>query len=487
MEWEAVIGLELHVQLLTASKLFSADPAHFTAEPNTHIHAISLAHPGTLPRLNRKAIEQAIKLGLACQSQITRVNYFDRKNYFYPDLPKGYQITQHHTPICTGGYLTFYLQEHTHSIRRQVRIHHMHLEEDAGKLLHQHQQSLIDFNRAGVPLLEIVTEPDLHSPEEAAACLTALRRLVRYLGVSDGNMEEGSLRCDVNVSVRPAGQTTLGTKVEIKNLNSVRFVRRALEYEINRQIAELQQGNAITQHTRGYDEQRNLTYPQRQKEMAHDYRYFPEPDLSPFVITDEMLDAIRQQLPPPQETLIDTYQHQFGLSFSEAWQLTESPTIVQFFSDTLHLLAAKTANLETMAAPVAHWLLGPIRAYVSNHHLPEPAGQLTPRQLAELIQLIENKTISFSTAAQQLLPSLLEGTSLSPTQLITQLGLHAQPDTQQLIACVEETLQAMPDKIKQYRSGKKGLLSFFVGEVMKKTQGKANPQLIHELIRERLK
>jgi len=481
MEWEAVIGLELHVQLLTASKLFSVDPAHFTTEPNTHISAISLAHPGTLPRLNRKAIEQAVKLGLACHAQITRINYFDRKNYFYPDLPRGYQITQHHTPICRGGYLTFYLENNAQFIRKQIRIHHMHLEEDAGKLLHSARCSWVDFNRAGVPLLEIVTEPELHSPEEASACLTALRRLVRYLGVSDGNMEEGSLRCDVNVSVRPAGARTLGTKVEIKNLNSIRFVRRALEYEIHRQINELKQGIPVTQHTRGYDEQNNLTYPQRQKEMAHDYRYFPEPDLVPFVISDEMLEAIRQQMPPLQESLMDHYQHQLGLGFSEAWQLSETPAIVQFFTDTLHLLSPQAART------VANWLLGPIRAYVHSHHLPEPVGKLTPAQLAELIQLIEHGTISFTAAAQQLLPTLLEGSSASPAQLVTRLGLHERPDTREIEACVDEILLSMPDKIKQYRSGKKGLLSFFVGEVMKKTRGKANPQLIHELIRERLK
>ncbi|MBX6379322.1 MAG: Asp-tRNA(Asn)/Glu-tRNA(Gln) amidotransferase subunit GatB [Thermoflavifilum aggregans] len=481
MEWEAVIGLELHVQLLTASKLFSADAADFTTEPNTHISAISLAHPGTLPRLNRKAIEQAVKLGLACHAEITRINYFDRKNYFYPDLPKGYQITQHHTPICRGGYLTIYPENPPHYTRKTIRIHHMHLEEDAGKLLHREHHAWVDFNRAGVPLLEIVTEPDLHSPEEAAACLTALRRLVRYLGVSDGNMEEGSLRCDVNVSVRPAGTQTLGTKVEIKNLNSVRFVRKALEYEINRQIAELEQGTPITQHTRGYDEQRNITYPQRQKEMAHDYRYFPEPDLAPFVITDDMLGSIRRQMPPSQELLMDNYLHELGLGFSEAWQLTESPATVQFFTETLRMLSPAAAKT------IANWLLGPIRAYLNSHPLPEPAGHLTPGQLAELIQLIENGTTNFTAAAQQLLPPLLEGTHFSPTQLAEQLGLHAQPDKQELLACVDEILHAMPDKIKQYRSGKKGLLGYFVGEVMKKTQGKANPQLIHELIRERLK
>ncbi|MCL6523015.1 MAG: Asp-tRNA(Asn)/Glu-tRNA(Gln) amidotransferase subunit GatB [Thermoflavifilum sp.] len=485
MEWEAVIGLEMHVQLLTASKLFSADPAHFTLDPNVHISTISLAHPGTLPRLNRKAIEQAVKLGLACGAHITRYNYFDRKNYFYPDLPKGYQITQHHTPICRGGYLRIYPDGQAGS-GKTIRIHHMHLEEDAGKLLHDASSidggsySSVDFNRAGVALLEIVTESDLRTPEEAAACLTAIRRLVRYLGVSDGNMEEGSLRCDVNISVRPAGQARLGTKVEIKNLNSIRFVRKALEYEINRQIHELSQGRSVPQHTRGYDEQQQITYPQRQKEMANDYRYFPEPDLTPFYITDEFLQSIQQQMPPSQEELLAKFQLTLGLSFQEAWQLTEDQVTANFFTDTLSLLPP------TAAKNVASWLLGPIRAYVHTHQLPLPAGTLLPKQLAELINLIQQQTISFS-AAQQLIPHLMSHTHSSVREVAAQLDLLQQSDAAALMGYVDEVLLAMPEKIQQYRSGKKGLLSYFVGEVMKKTKGKANPQLVHEIIRERLK
>lgn len=474
-QYEVVIGLEIHAQLATQSKLFCGDSNLFGGEPNTRVSAISLAHPGTLPRTNRKAVELAVKLGLACACSIERNNYFARKNYFYPDLPKGYQISQHTSPICVGGRVTI----HTSHGSRAVRLNRIHLEEDAGKSLHdQHpSQSYIDLNRAGTPLVEIVTEPDLYSAEEAGQLVTEIRKLVRWLGVSDGNMEEGSLRCDANISLRPAGSTTLGTKVEVKNLNSIRHVKKAIEFEIGRMTELLLQGKSIQQQTRSFDADTDTTFALRDKEEANDYRYFPDPDLAPFIISDDYLQSVKNSLPELPNQLQTRFLKMEGLTEYDAQQLSEDLLTANYFE--------KVSQLHSNKKAIANWMLGPVRQWLNEQQLSFAELPLEAVHLAELIELIDSGQLSFSTAVSKLLPLLMKE-SRSPQQLAQDLNILQTANEHLLTDWIEQVMNTMPDKVQEYRKGKKGLLGLFVGEIKKISGGKADPQKVTQLLQEKL-
>jgi aspartyl-tRNA(Asn)/glutamyl-tRNA(Gln) amidotransferase subunit B len=472
IKYEAVIGLEVHAQLNTKSKLFSGDANAFGAAPNTHVSPITLGHPGTLPRMNKMAIEQAIKMGLVCGSTIAKFNYFARKNYFYPDLPKGYQISQHTTPICVGGKVKI----RTAIGEKEVQLTRIHLEEDAGKSIHdQHDtMTLLDYNRAGVPLIEIVTEPDMHTADEAAAYLTEIRKLVRWIGVCDGNMEEGSLRCDANVSVRLHGETKLGTRVEVKNLNSIKHLKHAVELEIERLSSLLESGERIIQETRSYDANSGTTFSIRSKEDAEDYRYFPEPDLAPFEFDDQFIEVIRKSLPELPEKLYKQYQEQDGLSAYDALQLTEERTL----SDLFQRVAATTPYKKQLA----NFLIGPVRSYLSEHLETWTDVAITNENWHQLLELVAEGKIGFSLAVQKLLNPMLSNKAIDPVVLANELNLIQNADTQEIQNWINQVIHSMPDKAEEYRKGKKGLIGLFVGEVKKISKGKANPQKTTELL-----
>jgi aspartyl-tRNA(Asn)/glutamyl-tRNA(Gln) amidotransferase subunit B len=472
IKYEAVIGLEVHAQLNTKSKLFSGDANTFGAAPNTHVSAITLGHPGTLPRMNKMAIEQAIKMGLVCGSTIAKFNYFARKNYFYPDLPKGYQISQHTTPICVGGKVKI----RTAIGEKEVQLTRIHLEEDAGKSIHdQHEtKTLLDYNRAGVPLIEIVTEPDMHSADEAAAYLTEIRKLVRWIGVCDGNMEEGSLRCDANVSVRLHGETKLGTRVEVKNLNSIKNLKHAVELEIERLSSLLENGERIIQETRSYDADKGTTFSIRSKEDAEDYRYFPEPDLAPFEFDDHYIETIRKSLPELPEKLYKRYQEQDGLSAYDAIQLTEERTLSDLFQ--------RVASTTPYKKQLANFLIGPVRSYLSEHAKTWTDLEITNENWHQLLELVAEGKIGFSLAVQKLLNPMLSNKAIDPVLLANELNLIQNADNQEIQNWINEVIHSMPDKAEEYRKGKKGLIGLFVGEVKKISKGKANPQKTTELL-----
>lgn len=476
-KYEAVIGLEVHAQLATASKLFCGDATFFGATPNTQVSAITLGHPGTLPKTNKKAVEYAIKMGLACNCEIEQYNYFARKNYFYPDLPKGYQVSQHTTPICKGGYVSI----KTGDVTRNVQLNRIHLEEDAGKSIHDidDNYTCVDYNRAGVPLIEIVTEPDMHSAEEAYQYVTEVRRLVKWLGVCDGNMEEGSLRCDANVSIRLKGETGLGTKVEVKNLNSIRNVKKAIEYEIERMIQLVEAGETIKQQTRSFDAGNDTTFAIRDKEEANDYRYFAEPDLAPFHLTEQFIQSIQQQLPALPAVLFQKYQQELGLSEYDAAQLCAEKETADYFTTLLqHTGLYKAA---------ANFINGPVKQYLNEHKLSFTEFTIAPQQLAHLLQLVEEGKINFSVASSRLFPALLEAPAKNVLQLATELNLLQVSDSGELEQWVTQALESMPDKVTEYKKGKKGLIGLFVGEVKKLSKGKADPKLVTSLIQEKLK
>jgi aspartyl-tRNA(Asn)/glutamyl-tRNA(Gln) amidotransferase subunit B len=474
-KYETVIGLEVHAQLLTKSKLFCGDSTAFGAAPNTHISEITLAYPGTLPRLNRQAVELAIRLGLACHCEIEHRNYFARKNYFYPDLPKGYQVSQHTTPICKGGHINIRTSE-----GRKVQLNRIHMEEDAGKSIHDldDHNTCIDYNRAGVALVEIVTEPDLHSAEEAAAYITELRKLVRYLDVCDGNMEEGSLRCDANVSIRLKGDPRLGVKVEVKNLNSIRNVRKAIEYEVQRMIKLAEQGQPILQQTRSFNADNDTTFALRSKEEANDYRYFPDPDLPPFIVSREQLDAIKEAMPPLPEILIEKYTSLFGLSEYDARVICDDKETITYFE----ALIQNTAHYKA----AANWITGPVKSYLNEHALTMKAFPVTPVTLAAAIELVESGKLSFSLASSKLLLALIEHKSPDPFKTATELNFLQDADAGAVASWVDQVLAGMPDKVAEYKKGKKGLIGLFMGEVKKISRGKADPKMATQLLTERL-
>lgn len=475
-KYEAVIGLEVHAQLSTQSKLFAGDSASFGAEPNTHISPITLGHPGTLPKTNKKAVEYAIKMGLACNCEIEAYNYFARKNYFYPDLPKGYQVSQHTTPICKGGYVSI----KTKDGQRNIKLNRIHLEEDAGKSIHDADENYtcIDFNRAGVPLIEIVTEPDLHSAEEAFQYVTEIRKLVRWIDVCDGNMEEGSLRCDANVSVRLKGEIALGTKVEVKNLNSIRNVKKAIEYEIDRMIAMVERGERIIQQTRSFDADADTTFAIRDKEEVNDYRYFPEPDLTPFQLSTPFISGIKSALPALPDELYKRYLS-LGLNEYDATQLCDDKSTADYFEETIQF----SKNFKALV----NWMLGPLRQVINEKNISFTDLALRPKKLADLVAIVDEGKVNFSVASVKILPVLLQKPEIDPMQAATELNLLQVSGSADIEAWVNEVVNKMPEKVTEYKKGKKGLIGLFVGEVKKVSKGKADPKVATQILEEKLK
>lgn len=476
-KYELVVGLEVHAQLLTKSKMYTADSTEFGNLPNTHISVLTLGHPGTLPKVNMKAVEYAIKMGLACESTITRNNIFARKNYFYPDLPKGYQITQDKNPICVGGHVPITLPDGT---KKSVALTRIHMEEDAGKSMHLAGEvdTLVDFNRAGVPLIEIVSEPDMRSSDEAYAYLAEIKKLVRYLDICDGNMEEGSLRCDANISVRLKGDLELGKKVEVKNMNSFRNVSRAIEHEFERQILLAEAEVEIISETRTFDATTGLTASMRTKEDLNDYRYFPEPDLSPVIVSEEWLESIRLSMPPLPRELFHKFVHEYGLPDYDAGVLTDSKEIALYFEE----LCSHTQNFKA----ASNWMMGPVKSYLNELTLHISDFPVTAKSLAELIAIIDEGKVSFSVASQKIYPELLKGTSKSPLEVAQELNLIQESDEGSLKPIVESVLAENIGKVEEYKSGKKGLMGMFMGQVMRKSQGKADPKVATKILTELL-
>lgn len=475
--FELVSGLEVHVQLNTQSKIFCSDSAAFGAGPNEHISTVSLGLPGALPKLNKEVIEKAMRIGLALNCEINQYNFFDRKNYFYADLPKGYQITQDNSPICKNGYVTVRLSDGT---EKRIGINRIHLEEDAGKSLHDQDEnfSFVDLNRAGVPLIEIVTEPDIRSSEEAAALLTEIRQLVRFLDVSDGNMEEGSLRCDANISIREKGSTTFGTRCEVKNVNSIRNVRRAMDFEFGRQVDVVSTGGQIVQSTLNFDADAGTTSPMRSKEEANDYRYFPDPDLPPVVISDEWLARVKSAMPMLPKEIAANLIADLGISPAEAAVLADDKELYKYYSVAL-LHVNHPKNL-------INWLLGNIRAILNEKQIEIAAYLVSPLQLAQTINLVDEKKISQQNAIQQLLPALEKELQANAADLAKQLNLMIVEDVDAISSLIDEVLSKYQPQVEAYKKGKKGVLGLFVGEVMKLAKGKADAKKLNELILERL-
>lgn len=476
-KYQAVIGLECHIQLLTRTKMYSGDIAEYGGLPNTHVSVVTLGHPGTLPVVNKRAIEFAVRLGLAVKADIREENQFARKNYFYADLPKGYQITQDKTPICTGGYITAKLGE---GKTKKINLTRIHMEEDAGKSMHDIDplDSLIDLNRAGTPLLEIVTEPDFRTGEEAYAYLTEVRKLVRYLEICDGNMEEGSLRCDANISVMLKDAKEFGKKVEVKNMNSFRNVERAIDFEIKRQIDLLEAGETINGETRSFDAVKDSTFALRSKESANDYRYFPEPDLQPVYVTESFIASIRKTLPVLPDELYKKYTEEFLLSEYDAQQITESKEIATYFN----ALTSLTTNYKA----AANWIMGPVRSFLNERAIHFSAFKVGPEKIAAIIKLIDENKISNSAATGRLFPELADNPGQDPEALAASLDLIQNSNSDELQDMVTKVLTGFPEKVAEYKAGKLGLLGMFVGEVMKLSKGKADPKMLNKLVRETL-
>ena len=473
MSWEVVIGLETHAQLTTASKIFSATSTAFGAPPNSQASAVDLALPGTLPVLNRGAVERAIRFGLAVGGSVAPLSVFERKNYFYPDLPKGYQISQYAIPVVSGGTVAIVVG----GVEKTVRLTRAHLEEDAGKLLHDqfHGMSGVDLNRAGTPLLEIVSEPDMRSAAEAVAYAKALHSLVRWIGICDGNMQEGSFRCDANVSVRKPG-APLGTRCEIKNLNSFRFLEKAIEFEVRRQVELIEEGGKVIQETRLFDPERGETRPMRSKEDAHDYRYFPDPDLLPLEITPQWVEDVRRSLGKLPSEVRREYEAQ-GVNSEVAAVLTESPANTRFM----------TATATATHAPVplvANWVAIDVMSLANERNLELDQLPVTPQRLAKLLDRIADGTVS-GKAAKQVLFALADAPG-DADEVIERLGLRQISDAGELEAAVEKVLAAQPKLVEDYRAGREKAFNALVGQVMKATQGKANPAQVNEILKRRL-
>jgi aspartyl-tRNA(Asn)/glutamyl-tRNA(Gln) amidotransferase subunit B len=469
--YQAVIGLEIHAQLATESKLFCGDATSFGANPNTHVSPITLGHPGSLPKANAKAVEYAIKMGLACNSTIAKENYFARKNYFYADLPKGYQISQHTTPICEGGQVLIQSSEG----EKSIQLNRIHLEEDAGKSIHDMDptNSYIDLNRAGTPLIEIVTEPCIHSAEDAFLYVTEVRKLVRWLGICDGNMEEGSLRCDANISIRLKGDEKLGTRVEVKNLNSIRNIKKAIEYEIDRLIELVENGETIIQQTRSFDASNDTTFSIRDKEDANDYRYFPDPDLAPFSLSDDYIHSIKEGLPALPNQLKKEWSSKFGLNPYDVDQLCENKQEADFY--------LAWTDYTKLYKAAANWIIGPIRAYLNEHH--KTYADLAPLlpQLSELLAMVDAHLLSFSVATDKVFKAIVL-TPQSPLEYAKEHQLIQNSNEDELTTWIHTVLNNHPDKVDAYKKGKKGLIGVFIGEVKKISQGKADPQKTTQLL-----
>lgn len=475
-KYEVVVGLEVHAQLQTKTKLFCGDSIAYGAEPNTQVSPITLGHPGTLPKMNKKAVEFAIKMGLACHCDIQKENYFARKNYFYPDLPKGYQISQHTVPICINGFVTI----QTDRGEKKIRLNRIHMEEDAGKSIHdlEETETCIDLNRAGTPLIEIVTEPDIRSGDEAFAYVSEIRKLVRYLDVCDGNMEEGSLRCDANISVRKRGEERLGTKVEVKNLNSIRNVKKAIEVESERLIQLIEKGEPVIQQTRSFDASNNTTFAIREKEDADDYRYFADPDLAPFNLHDDFITSIKASIPVLQKERIRRYKEEFNLPEYDANLLTEDKT----FSDYFEYIIKGTTHYKA----AANWMLGPVKTWLNDNNKEIRSFPVSPGSLAELINMVGSGELSFSAASGTVLQQMLSDKTKGPREIAVEKNLFQQSDATTIEPIIDAVLVKLADKVNEYKKGKKGLLSLFVGEVMKQSKGKADPRLVNKLLLEKL-
>lgn len=476
-KYKAVIGLECHIQLLTRTKMYSNDIAEYGALPNTNVSVIALGHPGTLPKVNKRAIEFAVKLGIATNSTIRYENQFARKNYFYADLPKGYQITQDKTPICTEGFFDIKLKDGT---AKRINLTRIHMEEDAGKSIHDIDpfDSLIDLNRAGTPLLEIVTEPDFTGGEDAYIYLNEVRKLVRYLDICDGNMEEGSLRCDANISVMKLDATEYGKKVEVKNMNSFRNVQRAIDFEIKRQIDLLEAGEEIAGETRSFDAVNGSTFSLRSKENANDYRYFPEPDLQPVLVTPEYIETVRALMPALPNYLLNKYMSEFGLSEYDATNLTELKGIALYFNEITNY----TKNYKA----AANWVMGSIKSYLNETATTIEQFKLTPKTMADLIALIDEGKVSNAAATQKLFPELLNNVLEAPISIAQRLDIIQSNDAGALQELVNQALAKYPEKVTEYKGGKTNLLGLFVGEVMKLGKGKADPKMANQLVKESL-
>lgn len=477
-KYQVVIGLEVHAQLRTQSKAYSGDRNEYGHMPNSNTAPLTLGHPGTLPRMNRRTIEYAIKLGLATDCKVAPHMHFARKNYFYADLPKGYQITQDTTPICTDGHLT--IKDGQVGTKR-IGITRIHMEEDAGKSIHDQDpmNTLIDLNRAGVPLVEIVSEPDLRSSEEAYNYLAEVRRLVRHLDICDGNMEEGSLRCDANVSVMLKGSSEFGNRCEVKNMNSLRNVQRAIDYEMKRQIALLENGaTSIDQETRSFDAVRGITFTLRSKEEAHDYRYFPEPDLPPVTLAPETIAEIKATMDPLPAELLATYQNEYGLSAYDAEILVEDKATALYYNE----LVKHTQNHKA----AANWIIGEVKSYLNRTATDIEEFPLKPVQIARVIAMIDADQISHSSASQNLFPKLVAQPDADPEALAESANLIQKSDEDWLVNLAREAIEAYPDKAEAYRQGNKGLLGLFMGEVMKKSNRQANPKKATETLKKLL-
>ncbi|MCU0588694.1 MAG: Asp-tRNA(Asn)/Glu-tRNA(Gln) amidotransferase subunit GatB [Syntrophobacteraceae bacterium] len=474
MPYETVIGLEIHAQLLTRSKIFCGCSTTFGAAPNSHTCPVCLGMPGVLPVLNRKVVEFTIRMALATHCGIAPYSQFARKNYFYPDLPKGYQISQYELPLARSGWVEVV----TEGVSRKIRIHRIHMEEDAGKLIHDEFQPLsyVDFNRTGVPLIEIVSEPDIRSPEEAAAYLRTLREILRYLEICDGNMEEGSMRCDANVSLRPVGEEKLGVKTELKNMNSFRNVQRALEFEIRRQGALLDRGEPVIQETLLWDASRGVTVSMRGKEEAHDYRYFPDPDLVPIEVGEEWVEAIRRELPELPDARRERFVRDYGLPAYDAEVLTSSKALAVYFE--------KAALAFPQPKIVSNWIMSELMRELKRDERDIEECPVPPESLAELLQLMEKGTVSGRIAKTVF--DEMYSTGRKPGEIVREKGLVQVTDVSAIEAIVDEVIAESPGEVAGYRAGKDKLFGFLVGQVMKKSKGKANPKVVNDLLRSKL-
>jgi len=473
MKFQPVIGLEVHVQLQTDSKIFCGCSTRFGAEPNLNTCPVCLALPGALPVLNQKVVEFAIMAGLSTNCSIAPVNIFARKNYFYPDLPKGYQISQFELPICLGGHLDITVENQS----KRIGITRIHMEEDAGKLVHgQGGGSGVDLNRAGTPLLEVVSEPDLRSSDEAVAYLKKLYQIVTYLGICDGNMEEGSFRCDANVSVMPVGSDTFGTRAEIKNVNSFKFVKAAIEYEISRQCELIEDGGTVVQETRLFDPNKGVTRSMRSKEEAHDYRYFPDPDLVPIVIGNDWIERVRSCLPELPEAKYNRFLIEYGLPEYDAEVLTSSRPLADYFEQC----AKATAN----AKAAANWVMGELTRALNDTATTIEQCPVSPAKLAALVRLIDGGTIS-GTIAKKVFEEVWKNGG-DPETIVEQQGLAQVSDTGAIEAAIDQIMAANQGQVDEYRSGKEKVFGFFVGQVMKAMKGKANPTVVNDLLKQKL-
>jgi aspartyl-tRNA(Asn)/glutamyl-tRNA(Gln) amidotransferase subunit B len=475
-KYEVVIGLEVHAQLTTKTKAYSSDANEYGMLPNTNVSPISLGHPGTLPMTNKKVIEYAVRLGLACKSEIREYNEYARKNYFYVDLPKGYQITQDKTPICTGGYITI---KQSDGAEKNINLTRIHMEEDAGKSIHDIDpfHTLVDLNRAGVPLLEIVSAPEIRSGEEAYKYLTEVRKLVRYLEICDGNMEEGSLRCDANISVMLKGSDVFGKRTEVKNMNSIRNVQRAIEFEAKRQIEALERGEELTQDTRSFDAEKGTTFVLRSKEMANDYRYFPEPDLQPVIVSEEYISKVKSLLPPLPNELFKKYQS-LGLSEYDAGVLTDSKEIALYFEEII----VNTKNVKS----AANWLTVQVKSFLNDNALHISSFPLGASRIAELVNFIDTGKVNHTIAVQKIFPKMMEDPAKSPLQIAEENNWIQESDSGAIVEFVKQAIAKYPEKVIEYKNGKTSLLGMFMGDVMKLSKGKADPKKATELLKDLL-